>query len=284
MLSKIKTMRMLLSFCCIFAFSSLTAQFENASLEEWEVLQSPANSHEEPIRWTTSNKRGDAANPFANVSVTKGIEDDRIFAVIHSSFAGIDYTDSGYIEQKLLAKNLKSVTYTSRCDSIHLLGRCVVQMYISNPNTPLYSDSLAITSNVFEEKEIEIDQDWLQSSDSLIIRFMAEGYQFGLEPKLDGYSVFSIDEVEANYIVSVEDRKLDESILNIYPNPTADVLYLDIDEMLIPHSLEIFDLTGKLVEELAFSSSVSLRHLDKGVYFISVYTKEGKLTKKFAIL
>jgi len=42
----------------------------------------------------------------------------------------------------------------------------------------------------------------------LRLRFTADGYNFQLMPEMEGYSVFSIDEVEANYITSTENNIL----------------------------------------------------------------------------
>jgi hypothetical protein len=79
----------------------------------------------------------------------------------------------------------------------------------------------------------------------------------------------------------------DEAPLSIYPNPASDQLTIDIGENNTLLGIQIFDPSGKRVEDIQFfrshrlhSHTLSIRQLLSGIYFVQVRTDQGWLSGK----
>lgn len=67
---------------------------------------------------------------------------------------------------------------------------------------------------------------------------------------------------------------------NVYPNPTNDILYLQVNETI--KLLKIFDLQGReMLNVDKDTKQIDVKNLAKGIYFIELTTSAGKFTKKF---
>lgn len=63
--------------------------------------------------------------------------------------------------------------------------------------------------------------------------------------------------------------ELEKDKVKIYPNPTADFVYVKLSSKSKIEGAEIYDLSGKLVYTTKFESEkLDLRHLSQGVYMI----------------
>lgn len=258
------------------------SQVVNADLEEWEEIVDPNMlPYFNPVAWHTTNLPAfHATNNAPAITVSEQNETERTYAIIESKTPGIDATFSGYIEQKISIQNVKSISYTSRCDSIELLGRCVVQLYTDDSFFPEYSDSTAIVEDNFSEKTILIDQSLFNGTDSVYLRFMAFGYDFPLQPEMKGHSVFHVDKVEIDFISSIDKPFLNESALNIYPNPSEDVIEIEVNIGLDPKHISIYDQLGRHITSIPYSSRLNISQLEKGTYLIVVDTEEGPISKR----
>lgn len=99
---------------------------------------------------------------------------------------------------------------------------------------------------------------------------------------IDGYSVRAT--TLANLSVGKE-ASINEVNLNIFPNPTTDVLNIEMKDGII-ESVAIIDITGKLVKTFntntnSNATSVNVKDLASGNYVINIATTEGVSTKKF---
>jgi len=77
-----------------------------------------------------------------------------------------------------------------------------------------------------------------------------------------------------------------EIVLEIYPNPATDKLSINSDAEIL--SVGIFSQTGQLVSTSYthlsdFNGSVDLSDLDAGMYYVTVKTEKGSLTRLIAI-
>ena len=74
--------------------------------------------------------------------------------------------------------------------------------------------------------------------------------------------------------------EMPEILLNIWPNPVDEVLYLEAEEL---QQIEIFSLDGKCIMTIANSlESVNIRGLASGCYLLKATTKNGcVVTQKF---
>ena len=90
----------------------------------------------------------------------------------------------------------------------------------------------------------------------------------------DGSGVYAERNIYAKY-TSIKDVRNSE--ISIYPIPVKDVLY--IKNSSIVNKVEIHDITGKLVisENIVNSGALDVSTLNKGIYFIKIFTKEGKI-------
>lgn len=75
-----------------------------------------------------------------------------------------------------------------------------------------------------------------------------------------------------------EDVKNENNIL-IYPNPVNSRLYVVLENQLIKE-VEILDLGGKVLLK-GYSNSIDVSALPRGIYFISISTKEMTVSRKF---
>lgn len=86
--------------------------------------------------------------------------------------------------------------------------------------------------------------------------------------------------VRQNSGISVkEESKLELKELLIYPNPAKDVISIISELEFTEYS--IMSLTGQAVKEGAFSETIQVEDLNKGIYLISLKSKEGTEIKKF---
>jgi len=80
-------------------------------------------------------------------------------------------------------------------------------------------------------------------------------------------------------LLSVEEFSLDNSI-SIFPNPTSDIITLDVSNRITVSSLELYNIVGKQVIKTNNVSTLDLSQLSAGVYMLRVMTDSGILTKK----
>jgi len=72
-------------------------------------------------------------------------------------------------------------------------------------------------------------------------------------------------------VIGVEDVE-GELALAIFPNPTSDILYVEVSEKLIGESLTLVDVNGRNVIQLNVNelrSNIDVSRLESGVYFLS---------------
>jgi len=69
---------------------------------------------------------------------------------------------------------------------------------------------------------------------------------------------------------------------NIYPNPTSDILSIDLENSLVLEKVTLYNNLGQLVKT-ATESVIDVSYLAKGLYFVEVNTNQGKATKKVIV-
>jgi hypothetical protein len=75
-----------------------------------------------------------------------------------------------------------------------------------------------------------------------------------------------------------------ETNINIYPNPTNNLLYLDIKNNSEPISITISNLEGQIIFSSIFESNINqqifdLSEFSKGIYLVTI-TLNGKIFKE----
>jgi D-alanyl-D-alanine carboxypeptidase len=76
-----------------------------------------------------------------------------------------------------------------------------------------------------------------------------------------------------NHPVSIHENALEEKYYKVYPNPTTDIINIDIPDQDL-RSIKILDPTGRLIKE-SFETQFSISNFPTGIYFISAQSEKG---------
>lgn len=90
---------------------------------------------------------------------------------------------------------------------------------------------------------------------------------------------------------STKDLQKLENKFGIFPNPTSDVLnvQLNLDNAVKTATVRLFDISGRMLQQWNYDNvqkerfEYKLNNLSSGTYFIQVITEEGAGTKKFIV-
>lgn len=102
--------------------------------------------------------------------------------------------------------------------------------------------------------------------------------------------VLNIDEIKAicNFqVTNVEKVSVESKSLNIYPNPTNNLLNIELPKYSEGTKAEIIDVNGKVIfskEILSNREQLNLSKLTKGIYFIRLQFRKTMLIEKIIIL
>ena len=166
-------------------------------------------------------------------------------------------------------------------------GGCEYELFFDDENQSFTTLHYGCTLSLDNYPSIEID---------LATIFFLETYHpdpencncpYTYEFRDEGNKVYlDITNIEGNIATlsnsTLSNTNFDKVALNIYPNPTSNLLHIETKQTAIT-AVEIFDLQGKQVMQLNSTDlkNVDVSQLTNGMYFIKVSTSEGVLTKKF---
>ncbi|SHG45418.1 Por secretion system C-terminal sorting domain-containing protein [Flavobacterium fluvii] len=68
-------------------------------------------------------------------------------------------------------------------------------------------------------------------------------------------------------------------LVKAYPNPTNDIVTVSLPDAAVVEKIAVYNSLGQLMLTEA-KSTVSLQHLAKGTYYLTIYTSEGNFAKK----
>ena len=94
-----------------------------------------------------------------------------------------------------------------------------------------------------------------------------------------------IDDIELSGTptVGIDDIKLDDNVISIYPNPTNGVFIIEGENM---NTVEITTISGQKIKTMEVSEnkvSIDLSTQSKGIYFAKIITDKGTVIKKLVI-
>lgn len=105
-----------------------------------------------------------------------------------------------------------------------------------------------------------------ENGDILIMKLMADG-------------CLDVDDCELhNMYTDVSDIVIGNAEVTVYPNPILDAV--QIKSEIEFERLKIYDLDGRLLQDLPFSNSINLSTLAHGNYFIKLITSDGRAALK----
>lgn len=79
--------------------------------------------------------------------------------------------------------------------------------------------------------------------------------------------------------LSVDEATLGNSI-SLYPNPTNNIINLNVANSVSINKLELYNILGKQVLNLNNAKTLDLTNLESGVYMLRIVTNKGSITKK----
>lgn len=86
--------------------------------------------------------------------------------------------------------------------------------------------------------------------------------------------------VNITTVLGVEDAFLRNNV-SIYPNPSTDILYVNLSKVDGTKTVKLVDTYGKVVYESSSSESsvIPMSHLSEGMYFVQIQAASGTMTK-----
>ena len=101
-------------------------------------------------------------------------------------------------------------------------------------------------------------------------------------------AVYNSDSVESGYIdsaqclgVALNVNNLQKSILKIYPNPASKNLIINTEDKVI--KVHLIDTKGNFIEKIPVNNKIDISSLNKGVYFIKIFTQKQTYFNKVIV-
>jgi len=119
------------------------------------------------------------------------------------------------------------------------------------------------------------------------------GGNFGLYVFSQDGNILASDEGKGLYIFNfsaltgVKSNTLEENIFSIYPNPTSDLLTIELQNKSFKNvSLKIYDSIGKLVREVSLtgSTTISTKNFEQGIYYMILESESLSQRKPFMVI
>lgn len=76
-------------------------------------------------------------------------------------------------------------------------------------------------------------------------------------------------------------NEMTELEFNIFPNPTAEFITINVENNEVINQIIITDVNGRIVQTSSFSKQISVSELQEGMYFLNINTEEGISTRSF---
>jgi len=117
-----------------------------------------------------------------------------------------------------------------------------------------------------------------------------DSFTFVVEDKIGGWlpKQRAYIQIEENPVSDVNDY-LQEYNINIFPNPTKDIIniqfkYLPKDVI----KIHLYNIQGQLLQQQQYNNpahllQLSTHYLANGIYFLNIQTREGMVTKKVSV-
>ena len=144
-------------------------------------------------------------------------------------------------------------------------------------------DQIATTANAFyigieQRSDALINIGFDSSIDNIQYNFINTNGSWQQSSKHGSLMIRPV--VGASYYIGVQENA--ESRLHIYPNPVRSMLHIEGNIEI--GQVNIYDLTGRRVYQDVEQTEIPVHHLNDGLYFLNIITKEGQIINKKFIL
>ncbi|SDG54396.1 T9SS type A sorting domain-containing protein [Epilithonimonas hungarica] len=152
------------------------------------------------------------------------------------------------------------------------------ELYFQNANN-VFGKTKGTSADDFTPIQIKVNDNSLTGYYSLEQLFFDKGkFHFSMDYKSSGQELFITDVVEELNTNESQTSKSERRII-IYPNPTDDIVNIQLDNSEKVEHIEIIDIAGKKVLE-SKNSSISIKELPVGIFFIKVKTNTKLYSSK----
>jgi|GEM_PF-1626075 len=152
------------------------------------------------------------------------------------------------------------------------------ELYFQNANN-VFGKTKGTNAGDFTPIQIKVNDNSLTGYYSLEQLFFDKGkFHFSMDYKSSGQELFITDVVEELNTNESQTSKSERKII-IYPNPTDDIVNVKLDNNEKVEHIEIIDIAGKKILE-SKNSSISIKGLSAGIYFIKVKTNTKLYSSK----
>jgi hypothetical protein len=178
------------------------------------------------------------------------------------------------------------INYTTKGNAFY---RCDAYGIITTPDNT-YSNAIRVyTKQTVRDSSATIDM----SVESETYAWYIEGYPmpiFSIQIGVNSMGTFYNTTYLKDPTINI--HKIDQTAFNytLYPNPSADILNLEVDPTFSISKLEIVDLSGKQLQNIKLNNAsdsgklkIDVSELSNGIYFLRMTTSEGVRSAKFTV-
>jgi hypothetical protein len=159
----------------------------------------------------------------------------------------------------------------------------LIGQHLLAPDGKIYISNLKpanMAPNVFNLENMNLSV--INSPDSLGLACNFQPYSFNLGGRrsfggLPNIPDYTLGPVEGSCVVSVGEVE-GKNILEVYPNPAQDILYIKGLDPGEKYQLLIYDVTGRIIlTEKITSASVDIHQLTSGLYFYKIENNKSAI-------
>lgn len=129
---------------------------------------------------------------------------------------------------------------------------------------------LVSTSGQWESYQLEVDYALQETPDTVLILFTTGS---DVDPQA-GTALYVDDVAYAYSLASVEDASALSMV--VYPNPTADLIYIRSNSSFQVESINVYSMQGGLVVSVSNTDRVDMKGMEAGNYIVELITADGK--------
>lgn len=185
-----------------------------------------------------------------------------------------------------LEKGVNDITFTV-IDNDGLSSSCMASVMVVDDMPPEISCVGDITLQLAAGQDTTLDVSNLIAdvSDNCGVSATASQYEFsGDTPGTYSVTVTAVDDSgnESFCVVEVTVDQMTATInvandnrISIFPNPTSDMVNIQIDGTLDVTQVVLFDLTGREISKSNFAPQISVEHVPQGIFLMALITADG---------
>jgi hypothetical protein len=83
------------------------------------------------------------------------------------------------------------------------------------------------------------------------------------------------------FVVGVKENSLADAQLSVYPNPVKDLLTVNTASAFNAKKIMIYTQLGQCIYSTSYESTIDVKNLAKGIYFVEISGDKGTVRKKF---